>query len=70
MSVTVFPWHTSTWHDLLERKSNLPHALLFIGREGIGKIDFVRKLAQSLACEIPASDGAACGACQSCRWFA
>ena len=70
MSVTVFPWHTSTWHDLLERKSNLPHALLFIGREGIGKIDFVRKLAQSLACETPASDGAACGGCQSCRWFA
>ena len=27
-------------------------------------------LAQSLACETPAADGAACGSCQSCRWFA
>ena len=55
---------------MLLRKTALPHALLFRGREGIGKFDFVRKLAQSLACESPAADGAACDACRSCRWFA
>ena len=55
---------------MLRRKAALPHALLFRGREGIGKLDFVRKLAQSLACETPALDGAACNACRSCRWFA
>ena len=44
--------------------------MLFTGREGTGKIEFVRALAQSLACESPDKDGAACGACQSCRWFA
>ena len=70
MSVTSFPWHQQQWRELLQRKATLPHALLFRGMEGIGKLDFVRKLAQSLACPDPAADGAACGACQSCRWFA
>ena len=70
MSVDVYPWQTEPWRAVLARRDRLPHALLFCGREGIGKIDFVRKLAQSLACETPAADGAACGACQSCRWFA
>jgi DNA polymerase-3 subunit delta' len=70
MAVAVYPWHQPQWRELLQHKAALPHALLFRGREGIGKLDFVRKLAQSLACESPAADGAACGACQSCRWFA
>jgi len=70
MAITVYPWHQPQWRNLLQRRSDLPHALLFRGREGIGKLDFVRKLAQSLACESPAADGAACGACRSCRWFA
>ncbi len=70
MAVTVYPWQAAVWREILARRDTLPHALLFSGREGIGKIDFVRKLAQSLACEAPAADGAACGACQSCRWFA
>ena len=69
MSVAVYPWHQTQWREILQRRAALPHALLFRGREGIGKLDFVRKLAQSLACETPAADGAACGACQSCRWF-
>ena len=69
MPVSVYPWQTMIWKDMLARRQNLPHALLFSGREGIGKIDFVRKLAQSLACETPAADGAACAECQSCRWF-
>ncbi len=70
MPVDVFPWQTEQWRALLARRDRLPHALLFSGRQGIGKIDFVRKFAQSLACETPAADGAACGNCQSCRWFA
>jgi len=52
------------------RKATLPHALLIRGGEGIGKLDFVRKLAQSLACDSPTANGTACGECQSCRWFA
>jgi DNA polymerase III subunit delta' len=70
MPIAVYPWHQAQWRDLLQRKAALPHGLLFRGREGIGKFDFVRKLAQSLGCETPASGGAGCGECQSCRWFA
>lgn len=69
MPIGPYPWHQAQWQDVLQRKAVLPHALLFRGREGIGKLDFVRKLAQSLACDAPIA-GAACGACQNCRWFA
>jgi len=67
--VAVYPWHQAQWQELLQRRAALPHALLFRGREGIGKLDFVRKLAQSLACASSVAN-AACGECQSCRWFA
>jgi DNA polymerase-3 subunit delta' len=67
--LTLHPWHQAQWRELVQRKSALPHALLFRGREWTGKLDFVRKLAQFLACSRPAADGA-CDACQSCRWFA
>jgi DNA polymerase-3 subunit delta' len=70
MPVAVYAWHQAQWLEMLQRRAELPHALLFRGREGIGKLDFVRKLAQSLACTSPAATGAACGTCQSCRWFA
>jgi DNA polymerase-3 subunit delta' len=69
MPVTIYPWHEALWHDLLRRRQALPHALLFRGRPGIGKFDFVRKFAQSVACLTPATSGAACGVCESCRWF-
>ena len=70
MPLTAYPWHQTQWRDILERRHALPHALLIRGGEGIGKLDFARKLAQSVACDSPAGDGAACGECQSCRWFA
>ncbi len=70
MPVAVYPWQQQQWRELMDRRSAFPHALLFRGREGIGKLDFVRRLAQALACELPAADGGACGACLSCRWFA
>jgi len=70
MPITVLPWQQESWNAMLARRAALPHALLVRGREGIGKLDFARKLAQSLACETPAADGAACGECRSCRWFA
>ena len=67
MPVSVYPWLEAQWQEIIARRATLPHALLFRGREGIGKLDFVRKLAQSLACMSPAA-GVACGECQSCRW--
>ena len=70
MPVTPLPWHGTEWQALLKRRATLPHALLIHGRQGIGKLDFARKFAQSLSCDEPAPDGAACEQCRSCRWFA
>jgi DNA polymerase III subunit delta' len=47
----------------------LPHALLLIGPEGIGKGAFGWALTARLLCEAPGAEGA-CGACPSCRWLA
>lgn len=48
----------------------LPHALLFHGRPGIGKLHLAQVLAQSLLCENRLTKGLACGACPACTWFA
>lgn len=47
----------------------MPHALLLTGRDGFGKVEFARALAQSLLCENPQPQGLACGACPACGWF-
>lgn len=66
----VFPWHSEAYRALLERKGRLPHALLFRGRDGIGKLAFAETLARALLCERPAADGGACGQCAGCTWMA
>ncbi|MBK5105474.1 MAG: DNA polymerase III subunit delta' [Burkholderiales bacterium] len=48
----------------------LPHALLFHGRPGIGKLHLAQVLAQSLLCEHKSKQSLACGACPACIWFA
>ncbi len=45
----------------------LPHAFLFVGPEGVGKLAFALKLAQTLLCErVPEADLAPCGVCPGC----
>ena len=51
-------------------RGRLPHALLFHGRTGIGKLHLGEVLAQSLLCEHQSKDGRACGTCPACGWFA
>ena len=68
MTIDVLPWHDASLRELLSRRGKLPHALLLYGRQGIGKVEFARAIAQSLLCE---SAGAvvACGTCGACGWF-
>ncbi len=68
MSIDLLPWHHVPLRDLLGRREKLPHALLLYGRQGIGKVEFARALAQSLLCESTTGD-VACGACAACGWF-
>ncbi len=68
------PWHSIRGHDRvvddLRRTLALgrfPHALLFVGPEGVGKKAFAVTLAQALLCErVPETALDPCGTCPSC----
>lgn len=66
----IYPWQHADWQRLQQMRERLPHAILFHGHEGIGKVAFVECFAASLLCERPVEGGHACGACDSCGWFA
>ena len=70
MSDFLYPWQSGDWQRWQQMHERLPHAVLFHGPEGIGKVAFAEQAARSLLCESPAIDGQACGACASCGWFA
>ena len=65
----LYPWQQHDWEQLQQLRERLPHAILFHGVEGIGKIAFAEQFAASLLCEAPGIDGHACGRCASCGWF-
>lgn len=69
-SHTPFPWQHEQWHYLQKRlqSQHLPHALLFSGMSGIGKLEFAYAFMQSLLCQQRDQDGYACGCCESCHW--
>lgn len=48
------------------RSERLPHAMMFIGKEGCGKLAMAIALAQYVLCEHKTDDDA-CGTCMSCR---
>ena len=68
MSIDILPWQRAALMELLSRRESLPHALLIYGKQGVGKLEFARAMAQSLLCESPES-GIACGTCPACGWF-
>ena len=61
--------HAESWRRLQKWRARLPHALLFSGERGLGKLDLALAFAASLLCETPRTGGAACGECLACRWF-
>jgi len=65
----MFIWQKNQWQQIM-RRASLPHALLLRGRAGTGKHDFAMSVSKALLCAAPNSDKVACGACQSCVWFA
>lgn len=66
----IYHWLTPIWKQLLAQRATLHHALLIHGPASIGKSAFAEELARSLLCESPLPDGAACGRCSACGWFA
>lgn len=68
----LLPWQTELWAGLMARARDerLPHALLMVGAEGVGKLAFAIRLAEGLLCENPRDDGHACGQCHACGLLA
>ena len=67
-------WHQSQWQaiDRLLKTKRLPHAMMLLGSEGLGKAEFAKTLASAVLCQRSvandkASKYRACGRCKSCQ---
>ncbi|MET0682604.1 MAG: DNA polymerase III subunit delta' [Casimicrobiaceae bacterium] len=65
---SLLPWQHEAARAALARRATWPHALLIYGPHGIGKHALALNFAQALLCEIPRTDGLACGECAGCRY--
>ena len=63
-----YQWQESQWQHLIKmlNQDKLPHALLFEGIEGSGKLDIARAFANRLICDSP-ENNSACGQCKRCQ---
>ncbi|MDP2030043.1 MAG: DNA polymerase III subunit delta' [Thiobacillus sp.] len=64
-----YPWLDASWQHLLATRGHPAQALLLAGPRGVGKSALAQTWAQTLLCEAPLPDGAACGSCAACHWF-
>lgn len=64
-----YPWLAASWQRLLATRGRPAQALLLAGPRGVGKGALALAWAQTLLCEAPLPDGAACGSCPACHWF-
>jgi DNA polymerase-3 subunit delta' len=64
-----YPWLAASWQHLLATRGRPAQALLLAGPRGVGKGALALAWAQTLLCEAPLPDGAACGSCAACHWF-
>ena len=68
----IYPWQQTQWQQInqLLKSERLPHAMILLGNEGLGKADFATSLANSVLCQQPTADFQACGECKSCMLLA
>lgn len=66
-----FPWHRDIARSVaaLDKKSQLPHAIMLSGGRGLGADQLANDLATLILCESPVEDNA-CGNCKSCHLMA
>ncbi len=64
----IYPWQQSQWQQInqLLKSERLPHAMILLGNQGLGKADFATSLANAVLCQQPTADYQACGVCKSC----
>lgn len=68
MDLSLYPWQHQQWQQLIARRHSkrLPHALLFVGIEGLGKKHCALAYSQVLLCN---KSDSACGQCHNCHLF-
>ena len=68
----IYTWQQSQWQKVQQQRlaGKLPHAILLVGSEGLGKLDFAMQLANGLLCQSPDDTGHACGQCAACQIIA
>lgn len=62
------PWHGAVWAKVQQQleRGKMPHAMLIVGPQGIGKNRFAQALARLLLCHQPEA-GHNCGHCHACE---
>ena len=72
MSLDTVIGQSAVKERLLEdlRADRVPHALMFTGPAGSGKLALAVGFAQALLCQHPGEDGRPCGECPSCKMAA
>jgi len=68
MNNQIYPWQKEQWANITRQHNDqtLPHAFLFSGLKGIGKLHFAQCLVAFLLCENN-QGSQACGACKQCK---
>jgi DNA polymerase-3 subunit delta' len=68
----IYPWQQTQWQQVnqLLKAGRLPHAMLLLGNQGLGKADFALSLANAVLCQQPSADLQACGLCKACQLLA
>ncbi|WP_026224524.1 DNA polymerase III subunit delta' [Methyloversatilis thermotolerans] len=66
----IYDWCSPQWSQLLALGERLPHALLLVGPEGLGKREFAEALAARVLCHEARADQQACGHCPACLLIA
>jgi DNA polymerase-3 subunit delta' len=68
MKHEIYPWQSKQWENITKQcfDETLPHAFLFTGLKGIGKLHFAHCLVAFLLCERK-KDAHACGECKQCK---
>jgi DNA polymerase-3 subunit delta' len=68
----IYPWQQTQWQQInqLLKTDRLPHAMLLLGNQGLGKADFASAMANAVLCQQPTADRQACGQCQACQLLA
>lgn len=68
----IFPWQQTQWQQInqLIEAERLPHAMILVGNQGLGKAEFAHAMANAVLCQHPTADHQACGSCKSCQLLA